>query len=383
MNFDQLAFYRLLESSQIQAIPRQLTSYQLAVRERLSKAIKDGHIQFEHIDQCLCGGKELTQISAKEGFGFDIGAFLCRSCGLLITSPALTADSLPLYYKKFHHDLWYGEAQSKNRGVVGRGHKIYNMVMPFLPQKSKMSVLDVGGGNGSVLQEFIQASAAVGIPAYGTLLDYSPDILDIFKNDDLIKPIIGDLQILNSTQSKFDVIILSHVVEHFKNPLSELKRLIPHLKDKAIVYVEVPGIFSIQPLNPAANDLLPWIVFCHLYHFNLISLANLMSHAGFKLVYGNEQVESIFRFDAKHPETFDASKNAIEVLSVLKDLERNVPFYRELRKKTEDLDQCLKKIRRLEKMVEQNQKALLQIRNFPLVKAVLWAIEFFKTFSRK
>ena len=385
-----LAFFRLMDPLDKTGIPRSLNEKQMAARERLLRAISENIIKLREVDTCLCGNQGLMQIARKDGFGLDFGAFLCMKCGLILTSPAICDESIPVYYAEYHNDIWHKLPFKDFKGVVGRGHKIFKIVKKALPNKPTLTVLDIGGGTGSVIMEFSESAIEAGWNVHPVLIDYSPDMHKKVKNLSNAHVFIGGLEDLAKTEREYDVVIMSHVVEHFTDVVRQFSNLKRHITTDTLVYIEVPGICSLNHLYQCSCDFLQWFVFCHLYHFNLTSLSYFLSKAGFKPIWGNEFVEAIFQLGTAN---IDVSRNGDEVLSYLTELERSLPLYqslnvrsmearlrgeiKELERKNQALerkDQALEhKINQIEHKLVNTMSTLKSIRGLLPIKALLWA----------
>jgi hypothetical protein len=111
-----------------------------------------------------------------------------------------------------------------------------------------------------------------GIKGYGLCLEY------------------GIIEDYHETQQA-DIIIYSHVLEHLPHPNEELKRIKELCHEKTLVYIEVLGVLYIHKSD---GDFLRYLLNIHLYCFSLGTLKNLLVKNGFTLVFGNEQVRSLF-----------------------------------------------------------------------------------------
>lgn len=89
-----------------------------------------------------------------------------------------------------------------------------------------------------------------------------------------------------------DVVVLSHVVEHFVDPLSERRAVRELVTERTLVYVEVPGIMTLR--RSYRQDFKRMLQNAHTFYFTLTSLTNLMERAGFSFVTGTEHVRSIW-----------------------------------------------------------------------------------------
>jgi SAM-dependent methyltransferase len=75
---------------------------------------------------------------------------------------------------------------------------------------------------------------------------------------------------------KFDLIILSHVLEHIISPDDLIRDLIEILEPNGLVYIEVPNM-----LKPEVQ--MGWFTFEHLNYFTPTALTNLMGVSSFEL----------------------------------------------------------------------------------------------------
>ena len=93
---------------------------------------------------------------------------------------------------------------------------------------------------------------------------------------------------------KPDVVIMSHVIEHWSNFEQEIKKLISIQKiNQTINYVEFPGIDSLK-LGRREADVLGDIHIPHVYYFSSYVLENLMGRYGFKKLYLDSEIRGLF-----------------------------------------------------------------------------------------
>jgi 2-polyprenyl-3-methyl-5-hydroxy-6-metoxy-1,4-benzoquinol methylase len=76
----------------------------------------------------------------------------------------------------------------------------------------------------------------------------------------------------------FDIIILSHVLEHFTDPLNELKNISNSLNVNGIIYIEVPNVnYDDTNLHKSFN-------IAHTFYFDELSLVKICDMAGLRIL---------------------------------------------------------------------------------------------------
>jgi SAM-dependent methyltransferase len=75
----------------------------------------------------------------------------------------------------------------------------------------------------------------------------------------------------------FNLIVMSHVLEHCRDPLSVMRGLKRILKPKGVVYLELPHAFQIINWSDA-------FYFAHKCNFTWESMSTILKHAGYKVL---------------------------------------------------------------------------------------------------
>lgn len=189
----------------------------------------------------------------------------CLACGFLYNELDFTEYDLSQYYKKNDHyleALTGGSGGTSDRDAI-RYQLIWDNIQSAL-KKPKPSVLDVGCGKGGFLswlhaQGITKLSGVEpGAACHHYLHTHHPEI-DIFQSLDKVK-----------TQT-FDVIVLSHVLEHIISPRELLHQLKGVMHESTLLYIEVPDAeFYLKP-DPLWSEL----YFEHINHFTEHSLNEL------------------------------------------------------------------------------------------------------------
>ncbi|MDB4016222.1 class I SAM-dependent methyltransferase [Flavobacteriaceae bacterium] len=254
----------------------------------LKKKIKEGDYTYEEVDCEVCKNKEKTIISKFDRYGLPYVSNLCKTCGLIYTSPRFNQKSYIKFYDSQYRKMYtsFPLQQTKEdffKSQVTRGKKVFDFILKNNPDKNIGSVLDVGCGMGGLLVPFKENNFDV----YG--VDYGSEYVEFGKSKNLNLSIGG----IKDISKKFDVIIYSHVFEHILDLGSELYEIKKRLNKKGVLYIEVPGVLNLH--NDYRNDLNRYFQNAHTYNYSLISLNNVLVSNGFELINGNEKVETLFK----------------------------------------------------------------------------------------
>lgn len=222
----------------------------------------------------------------------------CRECGMVFVSPRPTKSEILGYYPE-GYSSWKPHSSKQGNGsairrVLRAAWGAYARLMQgasmwsLEDDISKGKVLDVGCGGGSYLKALHRA----GWETYG--VDISHVATDNAKKLGL-NVFTGELREAGFKDKYFDVIIMKHTLEHFHNPLENLKEAHRILKDNGFLQVEVPnfggassGIFKKHWFGLQIPK--------HLYHFSFPTLRLTLRKSGFSIAdvgYGTDPDEIV------------------------------------------------------------------------------------------
>ena len=95
---------------------------------------------------------------------------------------------------------------------------------------------------------------------------------------------------------------MSHVIEHWNNFDYEIQKLIEiQKKNETLNYIEFPGVDSLKK-GRREGDILGDIHVPHVYYFTSYVFENLMNRYGFKRIYLDSLIKSIFIYTGKKKE---------------------------------------------------------------------------------
>lgn len=145
----------------------------------------------------------------------------CGDCGLVLYAPRPTQAELDAKYRFLEQSR-----PTPVRPNPERARRLFARIGPQLPDR-QVSVLDFGGGTGSLLTEFV----VHGHRCY--TVDY---VAQTVPGVERLASVLDELP----ADRRFDVVICSHVLEHVAEPLELLTRLVARLEPDGLAYVEVP-----------------------------------------------------------------------------------------------------------------------------------------------
>ncbi len=218
----------------------------------------------------------------------------CTKCDLVYTSPRPDKDSIGKYYSGnyYTHNAkgWF------SGGIAGLTKSIlkYIIYFPLLLRFGKgfdLSkvfgsgvVLDIGCGNGALLQKLNQA----GWDVYGLDVD-SVAVKTASELVPAAKIFVSDFESVDLPHDTFSLITASHVLEHVFSPTDFLLKTKKLLRKDGKLLIRVPNFGSGESLLFGER----WLgldVPRHLYHFTPATITNLFLASGFSVIYIKPQV---------------------------------------------------------------------------------------------
>lgn len=284
----------------------------------LEKLDIDDGTEKESVDVCpLCGSSAATFMF----WNFDriyhlpgkFGTYSCDGCGMIRLSPRPTVKSIARYYPEDYgpyntevsinavgstnqtgirggirdavlSDLGYGEDriagwQKLLRPVLRRlfferATYGYGEVFPEFVENG--SALEIGCGNGGFLSFLKHHGWRV------TGLDLSPFAAKQAKELFDIDVFNGTLEDAPFPAETFNFVRLSHVLEHFFDPLSSLRKVFSLLKPGGKAYIEVPNAVS-YGVEAYDQQWYGWDAPRHLFMFSPETLRLTVEKAGLKI----------------------------------------------------------------------------------------------------
>ncbi len=241
------------------------------------------------------------------------GTISCRGCGLVRISPRPTVESIGLYYPD-DYGAYEGSPYTMETmrpgdrfglrdavrssvlahlGYFGDDIKIWQkalgpMFTRIFNKKATYGftsfprfvkdgrALEVGCGNG----RFLSYLKHHGWNVQG--IDLSPYAKDRAKELFDIDVFLGQVEDAPFENDTFDYIHLSHVVEHFFDPVSSMQKIKDLLKPGGTVYVEVPNADAISA-QISGEYWYGWDAPRHLFTFSQSTLTRMLTDIGLSI----------------------------------------------------------------------------------------------------
>jgi SAM-dependent methyltransferase len=239
---------------------------------------------------CLCGSTrpELDRpLSEVDRYGLPVATLICSQCGILRSATVLDEPSTLSFYE-FDYRGIYGQAAHPTEAFLNdqrfRGKRMADIFFAVAGDTgaTDLRVFEIGCGAGGILLAFRER----GCRCAGC--DFNNEYLAFGRQHglDLRKGAFTDLIADNSQ----DLIVMSHVLEHFHNPIDALSRAVAKLAPGGRIIIEVPGIFSIHKVYFAP---IAYLQNAHIYSFFAASMRELLLAAGLDPLYIDETVVAV------------------------------------------------------------------------------------------
>ena len=226
----------------------------------------DGGFVYERVAKSLipcpiCGGTKFETLCRTDRYRMGVETSRCDSCGLVMTNPmpseAALGEFYSTYYRYYYRKLERPDLSYIHRYSLDR-RAIYTTAFlreqGLLPENVR--VLDVGCGEGSILREIrleVPTARAYGVEVYKPFATFAAEYSGC--------PMYPELSDVPAQPHElYDLVILSHVLEHVISPVAFLAKLGSLLKPGGKVFVDIPDVCHYHWLAD--------LHIAHIYHFS-------------------------------------------------------------------------------------------------------------------
>lgn len=240
---------------------------------------------------CLCGASDNSSdviIARKDRYGLPCENVLCGNCGLIRIKERLDERSTADFYKNEYRGIYVGSEVSSadffNDQAI-RGEGFYERIAKNVDISSIQTVFEIGCGAGGILYPFFKNNKRVSGCDFGEqYLKFGRDKgLDLYS---------GELDLLKTPVGSQDLVILSHVMEHFGDPVSSMNRIIEVVSPDKYLLIEVPGIFAI--MDTYFNPIL-YFQNAHVHNYYYYYLKTFFAALGLEILFGDERCTFLLR----------------------------------------------------------------------------------------
>lgn len=223
----------------------------------------------------LCGGITREVVSERDRHGAPLVTSLCPGCGLIRNDPVPTQAELDQFYGSAYRESYKGASAPRPRQIWRNFNTTRNHMAAFRDIYARGGRwLDLGSGSG----EFLFLAASVGADAEG--VEPHAGYSAYCKESLGVKVTTGTLESCDYAPASFDLIRLSHVLEHMRDPVRTLEILRGWLRPDGVLYVEVPDIEE-EAVHRIRGRLFHY---GHINNFNPVTLRALAGLAGLEEV---------------------------------------------------------------------------------------------------
>jgi SAM-dependent methyltransferase len=225
-------------------------------------------------------------ISKVDRYGLPYNVVISKKTGIVRANPYYSEDWLKTFYNKYYRPIYTNEEEYSKFDVIfdqiKRGNDYYEIIKNNLENVS--TILEIGCGMGGILFPFKMRNYKVKGIDFGEEFVKKGREIGLDLTNESIDQLI-------SQHEKFDLVILSHLLEHIVDLnlfLSKIKKL---LSDKGKLFISVPGLKSIHLTY--SSDILLYLQNAHSWNFSQNTLVALLYNNGFDIIKSDEQINCL------------------------------------------------------------------------------------------
>lgn len=218
---------------------------------------------------CFCGCREEVLVSNTTRHRTNLNIVQCTDCGTLRINPYLTDASIDRYYAEIYRNVKHSERSPADTFTVQETYSADAFSLITRHVGTDVRILDYGCAAGGRMSPFLKAGYDVsGFDLNETFLAYA-----MSRGIKRFEP-----------TEKYDLIFLSHVVEHINEPIEFLRKAIAeNLAPDGRIFITVP-LIDHQVGHERHDNLLAEFHLAHKFYFTTESIQHLATLAGLEVV---------------------------------------------------------------------------------------------------
>jgi 2-polyprenyl-3-methyl-5-hydroxy-6-metoxy-1,4-benzoquinol methylase len=256
---------------------------------------------------------------------------VCLSCGLVRLDPRWREDRYRRFYQTEYRDLYNPSPEPKSRYAaqvarnpatserarwIEAGARRYGRV-------SSPRVVEIGAGGGWNLARLPASWGRVGF-------DVDEEYLEIGTAEFGIDIRYGFVDEALEAVSEADLVLLSHVVEHFTRPEEMLANIARRMRRDALLLIEVPGLFRLHRTN---LDVRSYLQNAHTFTYCRLTLQDACRRAGLEVLEVDEVARAVCRPAGRIPDRLESVRPGLSGTTIryLRLCDQGFRWYRRLR----------------------------------------------------
>lgn len=185
----------------------------------------------------LCLSTDFETVSEHDRHGRPLRTVLCRGCGSITNDPIPDEAELAAFYRSEYRVEYKGAAEPRMRQIWRNFSRVRSHMRENRQfYAGRKSCLDLGSGSG----EFMFLAREIGIDCIG--IEPNTAYANYCREKLGLNVLVQAIEDTSFPAGKFDLIRLSHVLEHMRDPVRSLATLRNWLADDGLLYIEVPNI---------------------------------------------------------------------------------------------------------------------------------------------
>jgi len=243
-------------------------------------------LEIESVNCLICGSASKQQVAqAKDydaGYDIDWQVVKCLNCGFVFTDPRPTmACMLKYFYPDDYVCYQMDDLRALSRvSTQMQWDKGMAMLLEetqrLLDNPKRGRILDVGCAHGQILEYFRKRTdwELVGVEPVADVAEQAKQTGAEIH--------VATLEEANLPTGSFDVVLMSHVLEHVENPDLTVREVYRILKPEGYLLAFMPDHDG-EDRKLFGNLWWGYHLPRHLYHFDFISISQLLEQRGFEI----------------------------------------------------------------------------------------------------